>query len=109
MKRSLVLATFLIAGLSPAFAQTGTNETAIVSGNSKAVVQTDCGKVRGFIHKGIFIFKGIPYAEAERFMPPARVKNWDGIRSSMTYGPVCPLEPMNSVNDESEFIFHHDW
>ncbi|GAT61742.1 carboxylesterase/lipase family protein [Paludibacter jiangxiensis] len=109
MKRSLLLTTILLAGLSPVFSQTGNNETAIVSGNSKAVVQTDCGKVRGFIHKGTFIFKGIPYAEAERFMPPVRVKNWDGIRSSMTYGPVCPLEPMNSVNDESEFIFHHDW
>ncbi|MDJ1501946.1 carboxylesterase/lipase family protein [Xanthocytophaga agilis] len=82
----------------------------ITSGAKIAVVQTEYGKVRGYIHNGIFTYKGIPYAQAARFMPPVKPASWEGVRSSMTYGPVCPLiDPTTAVNDESEFLFHHDW
>ena len=27
----------------------------------------------------------------------------------MTYGPVCPMDPTTTVNDEFEFPFHHNW
>lgn len=30
------------------------------------------GKVAGYVENGIYIYKGIPYAKAERFMPPVR-------------------------------------
>ncbi|MDJ1467917.1 carboxylesterase/lipase family protein [Cytophagaceae bacterium DM2B3-1] len=82
----------------------------ITSGAKIAVAQTEYGKVRGYIHNGIFTYKGIPYAQAARFMPPVKPASWEGVRSSMTYGPVCPLiDPTTAVNDESEFLFHHDW
>ena len=82
----------------------------IEAGENIAVTNTESGKVRGYTHNGIFTYKGIPYAQAERFMPPAKPKAWTGVRSSMTYGPVCPLlDPPTSVQDESEFFFHHDW
>jgi para-nitrobenzyl esterase len=75
-----------------------------------AVANTDLGKVRGYTHNGIFTYKGIPYAQAARFMPPTKPKPWEGVRSSMTYGAVCPIiDPTTSVQDESEFVFHHDW
>ena len=32
-------------------------------------VQTVSGKVAGYIDGGIYTYKGIPYAKAERFMP----------------------------------------
>ena len=80
------------------------------TGANIAVTNTESGKVRGYIHNGIFTYKGIPYAQAERFMPPAKAKAWTGVRSSMTYGPVCPLvDPVISVQDEIEFVFDHDW
>jgi len=82
----------------------------IGTGADIAVVQTESGKVRGYIHNGTFIYKGIPYAQAKRFMPPIKPTSWDGVRSSTTYGPVCPLiTPTTQVADESEFLFHHDW
>ena len=82
----------------------------IQSGEDIAVTNTEAGKVRGFIHNGIYTYKGIPYAEAERFMPPVKTKPWEGVRSSMTWGPVAPLvNPTTSVNDEVEFVFNHDW
>ena len=82
----------------------------LVTGKDVAVAQTESGKVRGYIHNGIYTYKGIPYGQAERFMAPTKPKPWQDIRSSLTYGPVCPLiDPTISVMDESEFVFHHDW
>jgi para-nitrobenzyl esterase len=47
--------------------------------NQKPVVKTTHGAISGSIDDGIFIFKGIPYARAERFMPPQDPDAWDGI------------------------------
>ena len=95
------LALFFIYASSFAQIQTGENV---------AVTNTDAGKVRGYIHQSIYTYKGIPYAEAKRFEAPQKPKPWQGVRSSMTYGPVSPLmDPTVSVMDESEFAFHHDW
>jgi len=107
MKRSSFLLLCLIA-LSPAIAFSQTND-AVVAGKNIAVVQTGEGGVRGYIHKGIFTYKGIPYAKAQRFMAPEKPAAWKDIRSSMTYGPVCPMDPTTTVNDEFEFPFHHNW
>lgn len=80
------------------------------TGENVAVTSTDAGKVRGYIHNSIYTYKGIPYAEAKRFEAPAKPKPWTGVRSSLSYGPVSPLmDPTTSVQDESEFVFHHDW
>ncbi len=82
----------------------------VITGENVAVTNTDNGKVRGYIHKGIYTYKGIPYANAKRFESPQKPKAWDGVRSSMVYGPVAPLlTPTTSVMDESEFVFNHSW
>jgi len=90
--------------------QSGVIATPISVGSDIAVAHTESGKVRGYLHDGIYIFKGIPYAKAERFMPPVKPDTWKGIRSSTAWGPVCPLMTPPSVNsDENEFLFQHDW
>jgi para-nitrobenzyl esterase len=100
----ILIITFSVSGLD-LFAQ-----TEVKTGENVAVTDTESGKVRGYIHNGIYTYKGIPYAQAERFMPPVKAKSWDGIRSSTTYGPVAPLmTPTTEVQDEPEFVFDHDW
>src|SRR5215831_4878396 len=80
------------------------------TGENIAVTSTDAGKVRGYIHNAIYTYKGIPYAQAKRFEAAQKPTPWQGVRSSMTYGPVAPLEtPTVTVQDEGEFVFHHDW
>jgi para-nitrobenzyl esterase len=82
----------------------------IEAGPNIAVTNTEAGKVRGYTHNGIVTYKGIPYAQADRFMPPTKTKTWANVRSSTSYGAVCPLiDPTTSVQDEPEFLFHHDW
>jgi len=101
----LVTAILLVSGSG--FAQK--NIKPLVVGEKTAVVKTESGAVRGYIHHGIFTYKGIPYAEASRFMEPTKPAHWDGVRSSLSYGPVCPTDPTTSVNDRFEFPFQHDW
>ena len=66
----------------------------IVAASSKTVVETESGKVKGYVDRGVWVFRGIPYAEptggANRFLPPMKVKPWPGVRSCLTYGPACP-------------------
>lgn len=82
----------------------------LITGKDVAVTSTEYGQVRGYIHNGIYTYKGIPYAQAKRFEVATKPKPWEGVRSSTTYGPVAPLiTPTTQVNDEPEFVFDHDW
>ena len=81
----------------------------IQAGKDIARVNTGSGQVRGYVHNGTFTFKGIPYAKAKRFEAPTAPDSWTTVRSSMTYGPVCPMDPTTTTYDEIEFPFHHDW
>ncbi|MEJ0031838.1 MAG: carboxylesterase family protein [Bacteroidota bacterium] len=49
----------------------------LVTGENVAVTNTNSGKVRGYIHNGIYTYKGIPYAQAKRFQAPEKPKAWD--------------------------------
>src|SRR5271163_2047328 len=81
----------------------------IVASASNAVVETEAGKVRGYSRGGIYTFKGIPYAGSvsgsRRFRPPVKAEPWAGIRSSMTYGPVCPQLPRPAWEDDEDAWF----
>ena len=82
----------------------------IKADSQTAIVQTENGTVAGYIDNGIFNFKGIPYAKAVRFMPPQKPDSWEGVRSSRSYGPVCPINVSSMVlSDEMEFAQQHDF
>lgn len=85
-----------------------TSPTELISSESSTVAETEAGKVSGYIDNGVYIYKGIPYATAERFMPPVPVEKWEGVRSSRAYGPTCPqAERAGWRSDEIAFAF--DW
>lgn len=106
----IVFSLAVLALPAVSVAQVKKETTALVTGKDIAVVSTESGKVRGYVHNSIYTYKGIPYAKAGRFMAPTKPDSWTGVRSSLSYGPVCPLmDPTTAVADESEFVFHHDW
>lgn len=85
-----------------------TDSAELVTSAESTLVQTAGGKVAGYIDDGIYIYKGIPYAKAGRFMPPVPADKWEGIRSSRAYGPTCPQgRRMGWYSDEQAFAF--DW
>jgi len=109
MKKELSILACLFVFALPVISYSQDNTDAISAGNTIAITETESGKVKGYIHKGIYNYKGIPYAKAERFMPPSKPASWNNTRSSLTYGPVCPTDPTTSVFDEIEFSFNHNW
>lgn len=50
------------------------------------VVRTTSGRIEGCFEDGIYSFKGIPYATAERFQPSMPV-TWDTVRVCKEFGP----------------------
>lgn len=70
-------------GADPAILRT------IVS-DETTVVSTVYGRVQGFLDGDVYTFRGIPYAKAERFMPPQDPDKFEGVKMCRTYGPKAP-------------------
>jgi len=100
-----------LSGSLPAAPMTGDTDSLIAS-RSVAVADTASGKVHGFVHRGIYTYRGIPYGAPtsgeRRFMPPAKPAPWKETRSSMTYGFVSPQEP-RTIWDKDEVAFVYQW
>lgn len=76
----------------------------VTSINESPVASTKYGRVRGYIDKGINVFKGIPYGSdtsKRRFMPPLPPEKWKEIREAVEYGSSCP-QKSGSVDKMSE-------
>ena len=83
-----------------------TEASELLTSEETTVVQIATGKVAGYIEQGIYTYKGIPYAKAERFMAPQPVDSWEGVRSSRAYGPTAPQEARKGwASDELGFSF----
>jgi para-nitrobenzyl esterase len=108
MKKNSTFWALLTICLLPVFGYCQGSD-AITAGDNVAVTGTEAGQVRGYIHNGTFNYKGIPYAQAKRFMAPEKPASWPGVRASLVYGAVCPIDPTTTVNDPIEFGFQHNW
>ena len=80
----------------------------IIANSETAIATTKQGKVAGYTQDGLYIYKGIPYAKAERFMPPTAPDSWEGIRSSRAFGPTCPQAPRQGWNND-QMAFAYRW
>ena len=115
MKKLILTSSVLIALLAGSYVLFAKNRTvpaesnaAVEAGSGTAIAATEYGSVAGYLTDGVNIFKGIPYAKAERFMAPVAPDKWEGVRSSRAYGPTCPQgKRMGWYSDEQAFAF--DW
>jgi para-nitrobenzyl esterase len=59
-----------------------------------AVVETRAGRLQGASERGLFAFRGVPYAApptgALRFRPPQPPTPWAGVRDATRAGPAAP-------------------
>ena len=71
--------------------------------DKQALVTTKSGKLEGEYKDGLYVFKGIPYAEPPvgrlRWLPPHPVKKWDGVRLAKEYGAMAPQAAMVAPPD----------
>lgn len=68
------------------------------------ILETTSGKLKGYYYDGAYIYKGVPYAQADRFQMPTEVK-WEGIKDATSYGCVCPL--MSQETPSAELLVPH--
>lgn len=77
------------------------------SQQQEGVIKTTYGDVTGYQEDGLSIFKGIPYAKAERFMPPQDPDKWEGVRECTEFSRVArqvvPWIPDSSQNEKELF------
>lgn len=77
----------------------------------KAVANTQCGKVRGFVSGDVFTFKGIPYGAStgggNRWLPARTPEPWVGEYPALIYGGNCPQRLHDFTAIEQSFI--QDW
>ena len=61
--------------------------------SSQPVVRVSRGALQGVKVGRLSVFRGVPYARAERFGAPQPVAPWQGVRSATAPGAVCPQLP----------------
>lgn len=118
-RRSVLTGAVVVAGAAPGPADAAGRRRpprhakvndAVVAGAGIAVAEINSGKVAGYVRRGVYAFKGMPYGAttegASRFQPPAKPKPWTGVRSSRQFGLICPQDKgTGRLNDEEAFIF----
>jgi len=83
-------------------------------GDNIAVANTQYGKVRGFILRGIHTFLGIPYGAdtsgSNRFMPPQKPTPWTETRPAVWWGNTAPQIMDNRyANQYASFVDHWNY
>ncbi|MBN8821404.1 MULTISPECIES: carboxylesterase family protein [unclassified Spirosoma] len=83
-------------------------------GDNIAVANTEYGKVRGFILRGIHQFLGIPYGAdtsgKNRFMPPQKPTPWTDVRPALWWGNSAPqIMEKRYANPYASFVDHWNY
>ena len=108
---SLILGTALLLTACGGRGLHGRSECpgALETSAAASTVQTKSGPVAGYVDDGVFIYKGIPYAKAERFMQAEDPDPWTEVRASRAYGPTCPQGARTGWYDDNQaFAMHWD-
>ena len=87
MKKFLVIAACAALLLSACKSNNHGFLNGPITTGDDCIVKVTSGKIQGYNDAGIYTFKGVPYAKAERFMPPQDPDSWEGVRKMQVYGP----------------------
>jgi para-nitrobenzyl esterase len=86
------------AASTPAEAK-GNDGQLLMVGDNIALTDTQYGKVRGYILRGIHYFLGMPYGAdtsgPNRFMPPQKPKPWSDVFPALWWGNTAPQNMEN--------------
>lgn len=95
MKRMLLRVSLCLIGAT-LFVGCSTNNQSIENKSqaiTQQVVELSAGNLVGYNEDGVYTFKGIPYATAERFQLPKPIESYEnGAHMALTYGAVAPQD-----------------
>lgn len=100
--------------LSASAALASTDDQILFVGDNIAVANTEYGKVRGFVLRGINQFLGIPYGAdtsgKNRFMPPVKPASWKEIKPCVWWGNTAPqIMEKRYANAYASFVDHWNY
>jgi para-nitrobenzyl esterase len=109
---SMLLSIFLMCCQSGA--DTRCDEQQLLIGDEIAIATTQYGKVQGFILRGIYQFRGIPYGDntagTNRFMPPQPPQPWENVLPAIWWGNSAPqIMEGRFSNPWSSFVDHWNY
>jgi len=92
----------------------GPDEQILLVGDNIACADTQYGKVRGYVLRGINYFLGMPYGAdtsgANRFMPPQKPKAWTNVYPALWWGDSAPQNMENRyANKFASFRDHWNY
>ena len=73
------------------------------------IVETKAGKVRGFKLESTYVFQGMKYGDAKRFMPPTPVEPWEGVQDAIAYGFTAPSMGFIALGKNELTVTHRFW
>lgn len=90
------------------------DEQVLFVGDNIAVANTQYGKVRGYILRGIHTFLGIPYGAdtsgENRFMPPKKPASWMDVKPAVWWGNSAPqIMEKRYANEYASFVDHWNY
>jgi para-nitrobenzyl esterase len=109
MRQLQQLATAVVLGLtfSGGLQQAAhASDDSFIASAGQGVVRVAQGQLMGFRDKGVYTFRGVPYAKATRFMPPEAPDSWNGVRLAMNYSEICPVPEQTTVSNDEQFNTH---
>ena len=121
LRQILFLAMLLIVGIScnrngqkQSVDTDSLDEQQLFIGDDIAIADTKYGKVQGFILRGIYNFRGIPYGAntggENRFMPPKEPEEWEDVLPAIWWGNSAPQIMDNRyANAYSSFRDHWNY
>ncbi len=86
-----------------------------------ANVETTSGKIEGVFRKGLYVFRGVPYAAPpvakRRWLPPGPPEPWGGVRPAQEFAPNAPqapvgiqlLEPQEKQPQSEDCLYLNIW
>ncbi len=88
------------------------DEQQLFVGDDIAIADTEYGKVQGFILRGIYNFRGIPYGAdtggENRFMPPKPPEPWEETYPALWWGNSAP-QLMDGRYANTHYSFADHW
>lgn len=81
------------------------NRQGPITTGEDSIAQTSYGRIQGYCDDGIYTFKGIRYAKAERFMPPQYPDPFEGVMKCQVYGPKAMQDQNVRWGEPSDYDF----
>lgn len=99
---------------APKLPKSAGDDQQVFVGDTIAIANTEYGKVRGFILRGITQFWGIPYGAdtsgKNRFMPPQKPTPWTDIRPALWWGnSASQIMEKRYANTYASFVDHWNY